>query len=74
MTAEQKETLAIINGLFGSVLFMSDDASLYDDAKKKLYKKIVHLKGKAREVDYQNGEAVVVYDDNGTDREIRIKK
>ena len=74
MSEAQKETLATINGLFGSVLFMSDDASKYDNHKLELYKKIINLKDKAISVDYQDGEVIVVYDDNGTTKEIRIKR
>jgi len=74
MTPVQKENLAIINGLFGSVLFMSDDASKYDENKLALYKKIINLKGKLISVDYDNKEAIVIYDDEGIKKEIRIKR
>lgn len=74
MTPVQKENLAIINGLFGSVLFMSDDASKYDENKLSLYKKIINLKGKLISVDYDNKEAIVIYDDEGIKKEIRIKR
>lgn len=73
MSPLQKETLAIINGLFGSVLFMSDDASKYDEKKIELYKKIINLKGKVKKVDYINKEAIVIYEDDG-EKEIRIKR
>ena len=74
MSYEQKENLAIINGLFGSVLFMSDDASKYDERKKKLYEKVTELKGKADFIDYVDDVAIVRYDDGGTKKEIRIRR
>ena len=74
MSEKQKEDLAVINGLFGSVLFMSDDASQYDEKKMELYRKIGTLKGKARSVDFINNEAIIIYDDEGTEKEIRITK
>ena len=74
MSAKQKENLAIINGLFGSVLFMSDDASKYNEEKLALYKKIINLKDKVISVDSNNREIIVIYADEGTKKEIRIKR
>ncbi len=73
LTAEEKQKLAIINGLFGSVLFTSDDASKYDDEKKTLYKKIVSLKGKATSVTLDNNVVCVKYKDEEIEKEIRIE-
>lgn len=72
MNEKQKEDLAIINGLFGSVLFMSDDASKYDDKKKALYSKIINLKDKYLDVDINNNEVIVKYEDEGI-KELRVK-
>jgi len=37
LSEKRKRQLATVNGLFGSVLFMSDDAGKYDEKQKKLY-------------------------------------
>lgn len=73
LTAEEKEKLALINGLFGSVLFMSDDASKYDDKKKEFYHKIINLKGKATSVSLKNNVVSVKYLDEEIEKEILIE-
>lgn len=51
LTNEQKETLSIVNGLFGSLLFTSDDVSKYDKHKLQLFSKTLG---------YQNSEIISV--------------
>ena len=43
LSAGQKETLAVVNALFGSVLFASDDFAEYDEEKKELYARLTRL-------------------------------
>lgn len=45
LSEKRKQQLATVNGLFGSVLFMSDNASLYDEKQKAMYSRTVSLKG-----------------------------
>ena len=45
LTDEQKHTLAIVNALFGSVLFASDDFGKYDGKKRALYAALCQLQG-----------------------------
>ena len=73
LTEKQKEQLAYINGLFGSVLFMSDDASKYDDNKKEIYKKVINLKDKCTKVEVNDNKVIVSYDYDGNSEEIVIE-
>lgn len=43
LSKKRKAQLAAVNGLFGSVLFMSDNAGLYDEKQKAMYKRTVSL-------------------------------
>jgi alpha-galactosidase len=43
LTPEQREKLAIIDALFGGVLFTSDNVGAYDEAKRKAYERIEKL-------------------------------
>ena len=43
MTDLQKHTLAIVNALFGSVLFASDDFGKYDEKKRRLFAALCRL-------------------------------
>jgi len=40
----QKQTIAYINGLFGSLIFTSDNIKEYTESKKELFNKIINLK------------------------------
>ena len=73
LTEKQKEQLAYINGLFGSVLFMSDDASKYDDNKKEIYKKVINLKDKCTKVEVNDNKVIVSYEYDGNSEEIVIE-
>ena len=44
LSAAQKETLAVVNALFGSVLFTSDDAGSYDEEQRALYTELLRLR------------------------------
>ena len=43
LSPEQREKLAIIDALFGGVLFTSDNVGAYDEAKRKAYERIEKL-------------------------------
>ena len=73
LSLEEKQKLAIINGLFGSVLFMSDDASKYDDEKKNFYNKVTNLKNKATSISLDNNVVCVKYEDEGEEKEVLIE-
>lgn len=45
LSGEQKLALGTVNGLFGGVLFVSDDFSRYSAEQKKLYEEILALAG-----------------------------
>lgn len=74
LTKEEKEKLATINGLFGSVLFMSDDASKYSDEQKTLYSKVISLKDNWINVELNNNIVTVeyIYNDNKEKVEIAL--
>lgn len=66
-TMEQKKLLAKINNMFGSVLFVSDNAGAYDEEKveilKKSYKK---FEGKVLGAEYVDDDNIqIVYVENG---------
>lgn len=72
LSESEKETLALVNGLFGSVLFMSDDASLYDERKMELYKKVISLRGTLKDVEIVDGQIVCRYTYKQNKEELRI--
>ena len=53
LTELQKHTLAVINALFGSVLFASDDFGKYDEKKRRLYAALCRLQ-KAQVLNVEN--------------------
>ncbi len=73
LTKEQKLQLAYINGLFGSVLFMSDDASKYDEHKREIYKKVINLKDKWTNIKVNDNKVTVYFEYEGNSEEITIE-
>ncbi|MBO6140571.1 MAG: alpha-galactosidase [Ruminococcus sp.] len=62
----QKQALAIVNDLFGSVYFTSDDMLAYNDKQKKVLDFAVSLRGCGYEdVDIKNGYIYFTYTRNG---------
>ncbi len=66
-TMEQKKLLAKVNNMFGSVLFVSDNAGAYDDEKVSIlldsYKK---FEGKVISAEYVDDDDIeIVYEENG---------
>ena len=67
----QKQSLSVINHLFGSVYFTSDDVSSYGERQKKMLKTARRLtKAKIKSVDYNIGRVTIVFDDCGKQRHI----
>lgn len=62
----QKQSLAIVNDLFGSVYFTSDDISAYSDKQKRVLALAKSLRGcKRGEVDTEDGTVTFTYLRNG---------
>ena len=63
----QKKLLAKVNNMFGSVLFVSDDVSKYDDKKNSDLKKyFTRFKGKVVNAEYTNEDEIsVIFTEDG---------
>ena len=69
LSAEQKELLAMVNALFGGVLFTSDNVATYDGEKRALYERINALDRKAfAGLKVEKKQVTVLYRDQGTER------
>ena len=75
----QKHTLAVVNALFGSVLFGSDDFGAYDDKKRRLFAALCGLQG-AKVLAVENGpltdklrSVVVTYELKGEEKRIELR-
>ena len=74
LSKKRKAQLAAVNGLFGSVLFMSDDAGKYDEKQKKLYTETVSLGGAdITRIEIKGKKLCVDYSINGEAKKLRIK-
>ena len=78
LSEEQKHTLAIVNALFGSVLFGSDDFGRYDEKKRRLFAALCELQG-AKVLSVENGPlnkklrtVTVRYELNGEEKRIEL--
>ena len=78
LTDAQKHTLAVVNALFGSVLFASDDFSAYDAGQRSLFAALRALQG-AQVLDVQCGppkarrRVTVTYVQNGRKRTLALQ-
>lgn len=79
LSDEQKHTLAIVNALFGSVLFASDDFSRYDEKKRRLFAALCALQG-AKVLSVEDGplekklrSVVVTYELGGEEKRIALR-
>ena len=79
LTDLQKHTLAIVNALFGSVLFASDDFGSYDEKKRKLFAALCALQ-KAEVLSVEQGPigdklrtVTVAYRLNGEEKQIVLE-
>lgn len=61
LTPEQREKLAIINALFGGVLFTSDNVGAYDEAKRRAYERIEKLDRKCVTAIRSTPSKLVIY-------------
>lgn len=63
LSDSQKETLAVVNNLFGSLLFTSDNLKSYKDKQFSVFEKAMQLKVRTLELveRYQNGLVEIVY-------------
>ena len=67
----QRQSLSVMNHLFGSVYFTSDDISSYNERQQKMLKTARRLtKAKIKSVDYNLGRVTVRFDDCGKPRHI----
>ncbi|WP_162849686.1 glycoside hydrolase family 36 protein [Anaeroplasma bactoclasticum] len=59
LSKEQKEALATINALFGNVLMTSDNPGDYDEERKEVLTKILHINQDAKNKKYsRNGDLI----------------
>ena len=79
LSDEQKHTLAVVNALFGSVLFGSDDFGKYDEKKRRLFAALCELQ-KAKVLAVENGpltgklrNVTVRYELNGEEKTIELR-
>lgn len=73
LTLDQKKDLAAINGLFGSLLFVSDNVSTYNEQQMSIFKNVIKLKDKPRTISVNNGKVSVKYFDGDLPRTINIE-
>ena len=62
MNQKERSLLAQINGLFGSLLFTSDNVREYDEEKKALWHKIPRLRQAERTVERRKGKTIIEYE------------
>ncbi len=73
LSPAQKQTLAYLNHLFGSVLFTSDDVGTYSDAQKRLHLSAERLTAaEGAEADLNGSELTVRFSLEGRRRELRF--
>lgn len=61
LTIKQKKDLATINGLFGSLLFVSDNVVTYNKEQLDIFKNVMKLKRQNRTVQVINNKVIVEY-------------
>ena len=73
LSAKQKALLAQVNGLFGGLLFTSDDVGNYDAEKQKLQKSLEELHEAPRSVERRGRYTVVRYQGQDGEKELKVK-
>lgn len=73
LTPEQKQELAIVNGLFGSLLFTSDNVRMYDSKKQKFCESLRTLHTLPKKVIRGHGRTKIIYEMNGEKKELVLK-
>ena len=73
LSLQEKKTLAVVNALFGGVLFTSDDPATYSDEAKKIYDTVMKLDRSAlSEVVYENRVVTVKYFEDGREESVSV--
>lgn len=67
LNENQRDTLAVVNNLFGSVLFTSDNLKLYTEEQFSVFDRTVALKNRKikRVEQYRNGLVEILYQEEG---------
>lgn len=73
LSAKQKALLAQVNGLFGGLLFTSDDVGSYDAEKQELQQSLTGLHEAARRVERKGRYTIVRYQGQDGEKELRVK-
>lgn len=74
LSEKRKRQLATVNGLFGSVLFMSDNAGIYDEKQNEMYSHIMSLKeAKINSVTCKKKHICIRYTHNNNEKKLDIK-
>lgn len=74
MSYDERKTLAVINALFGGVLFTSDNPATYGENAKKTYEMISKLtRDDLIDVVYRDKVVTVKYYENGSPSEVSIR-
>ena len=73
LSAKQKEMLAQVNGLFGGLLFTSDDVGTYDEEKRALQQSLSALREAPRSVERKGKYTIVRYQGQDGEKELRVK-
>ena len=69
LSNKQKESLLMINSLFGSVLMTSDNIKNYDDNKKELLNKALNIFNNAKDVSFVKNKNIIAIKYNLDDNE-----
>ncbi len=74
LSLRRKKQLATVNGLFGSVLFMSDNAGIYDKKQKALYSQTVSMQDAEITSVSDTGKHILIkYRLNGSAKKLSIR-
>ena len=75
LSAKRKLQLATVNNLFGSLRFISDDCSRYDDAKRRQYAEVTALRttGRLTSITDNRRSVTLRYESDGKARKMKIK-
>lgn len=73
LNKKQRLMLAQINGLFGSLLFTSDNVGEYDEEKRDINRSLCSLREQPAEVRREKAYTVVEYEQEGEKRQLRVR-
>ena len=73
LSVSQRETLAVVNALFGGVLFTSDNVGVYDNKKRAVYDRLRKLgRENVLGVEQRRGKLVIRYRDEGKEKKLSV--